>query len=119
MIGLALLFNLLDIISGFIKPLINKQGLNSTKMRDGIVKKCAWIVAYALGLALIYTQKFIDFPFAEEILKAICLYAILTEVVSIIENIVEMNPDISPIILKKIIGYKEGENNELQDGKGM
>lgn len=74
---------LVDILSGYIKAVINKN-IDSTKMRDGILKKCAEILCILLGFV---------FKFAfnlDSILYGISIYLIVMELVSILENLNDM-----------------------------
>lgn len=74
---------LVDILSGYIKAVITKN-IDSTKMRDGILKKCAEILCILLGFV---------FKFAfnlDSILYGISIYLIVMELVSILENLNDM-----------------------------
>ena len=103
-IGIALGFNLLDFATGMVKGVKSDGGLNSTKLRDGLFKKVGFIFCYLLAFLINYAGHYIDLHIPVDLLPVICAYAILTETVSIIENISEINPDILPDVLKKLIG---------------
>lgn len=107
MITIALAFNLLDIVSGVISALKSGEGLKSSKLRDGIFKKAGFILLYLLSWGLDFSRTYIDIPINIDILPVIIVYVVLTEIVSVIENIAEINPDILPEKIKKIIGITE------------
>lgn len=105
---LALVFNGLDIITGIIGAIRDGEQIKSSKLRDGLFKKVGFIFCYALAIAINYAETFLTLPFGVDLVPIICTYAIVTEVVSIIENISKINPDILPDKLKELIGYNEG-----------
>lgn len=105
----ALVFNGLDLVTGVVGALREGEQIKSNKLRDGLFKKVGFIFCYALGIAINYAETYLTLPFDVDLVPVICTYAIITEVVSIIENISKINSDILPDKLKALIGYKEGE----------
>lgn len=105
----ALVFNGLDLVTGIVGALREGEQIKSNKLRDGLFKKVGFIFCYALGFAINYAETYLTLPFGVDLVPVICIYAIITEVVSIIENISKINNDILPDKLKDLIGYKEGE----------
>ena len=105
----ALVFNGLDLVTGIVGALREGEQIKSNKLRDGLFKKVGFIFCYALGIAINYAETYLNLPFGVDLVPVICTYAIITEVVSIIENISKINSDILPDKLKELIGYKEGE----------
>lgn len=104
----ALVFNGLDLITGIIGAIRDGEQIKSSKLRDGLFKKVGFIFCYTLAIVINYAKTFLTLPFGVDLVPVICTYAIVTEVVSIIENISKINPDILPDKLKELIGYKEG-----------
>lgn len=104
----ALVFNGLDLVTGIVGALREGEQIKSSKLRDGLFKKVGFVFCYALGVLINYTETFLTLPFGVDLVPVICTYAIITEVVSIIENISKINSDILPDKLKALIGYKEG-----------
>ncbi len=104
----ALVFNGLDLITGIVGAIRDGEQIKSSKLRDGLFKKVGFIFCYALGIVINYAETFLVLPFGVDLVPVICTYAILTEVVSIIENISKINHDILPDKLKSLIGYNEG-----------
>lgn len=105
----ALVFNGLDIITGIIGAIRDGEQIKSNKLRDGLFKKVGFIFCYILGIAINYAETYLTLPFGIDLVPVICTYAIITEVVSIIENISKINPDILPEKLKELIGYNGGK----------
>lgn len=104
----ALVFNGLDLITGIVGAIRDGEQIKSSKLRDGLFKKVGFVFCYALGIAINYAESYLTLPFGVDLVPVICTYAIVTEVVSIIENISKINPDILPDKLKELIGYNEG-----------
>lgn len=105
---LALVFNGLDLITGIVGAIRDGEQIKSSKLRDGLFKKVGFIFCYMLGIVINYAETFLTLPYGVDLVPVICTYAIVTEVVSIIENISKINPDILPDKLKELIGYNEG-----------
>lgn len=105
----ALVFNGLDLVTGIVGAIRNGEQIKSSKLRDGLFKKVGFIFCYTLGVLINYAGNLLSLPFGVDLVPVICTYAIITEVVSIIENISKINSDILPDKLKELIGYNGGE----------
>lgn len=101
---IALAFNGLDFLTGMVKGWKTTSGLNSTKLRDGLFKKIGFVLCYLLAYLINYAGHYIDLGVNVNLLPIVCGYVILTEIVSIIENISEINENLVPDVLKKLIG---------------
>lgn len=75
-----LIFMLVDIITGVIQAVINKN-LDSQKMREGLLRKLGLILIIILGFIIRYA---FNIPI---ISKAIVIYILLMETLSILENL--------------------------------
>lgn len=96
-------FIVLDILTGLIKALKNKQ-YNSTTMRKGLYHKCGSLLCIVFSALVDFSQRYIDIGVSLPILNVVCAYIILMEITSIVENICELNPDIMP---DKLLQYFE------------
>lgn len=105
----SLVFNGLDLITGIIGAIRDGEQIKSSKLRDGLFKKVGFVFCYALGVLINYAENLLTLPFGVNLVPIICSYAIITEVVSIIENISKINSDILPDKLKELIGYNGGK----------
>ena len=93
-----LLFNLGDIITGYLQAVINNN-VQSSIMREGLMHKCGMILCLMLGFV-------VQFAFGLTIVsKVIAIYIIIMEVVSIYENLKKMG--IEFIDIKNL--FKKGE----------
>ena len=92
---IALIFNGLDLVTGIISAIKDKD-IQSAKLRDGLFKKVGFMLCYFVAWLVDTEGELIGFKFGVEILPIIILYACTTELVSILENISKINPDILP-----------------------
>ena len=102
-----------DIITGIIKALYN-DGLNSTYLRKGLFHKLSELIAVVGAYLLEYGIQYIYIGVDVPLLKATTAYICLMELVSIIENLSEVNPILGKFFkpyLEKL-KTKGEENNE-------
>lgn len=107
---IALVFNALDLATGIITALKNHD-IKSSKLRDGLFKKVGFILCYVIAWLVDNEGYLIGFQIGVAVLPVIVLYVCTTELVSIIENICKLNPDLLPSKLMIIfhISNKDGE----------
>lgn len=105
-VGVALVFNAIDIVSGIIAGIKNKN-IQSSKLRDGLFKKVGFIFCYVLAWLVDTQGSLIGFQISVEILPIIILYVCTTELVSIIENICKINPDLLPDKLMSLFNIQK------------
>lgn len=98
---IALVFNALDLITGIITAIKDKD-IRSSKLRDGLFKKVGFILCYFVAWLIDNEGSLIGFQLGTTILPIIILYVCTTELVSILENICKINPDILPEKLMEI-----------------
>lgn len=103
---IALVFNALDLITGIITAVKNKD-IQSAKLRDGLFKKVGFMLCYFVAWLVDTQGTIIGFQFGISILPIIILYACTTELVSILENICKINPDILPEKLMELFHISE------------
>lgn len=94
-IVVALFFNALDLLTGIITAIKNKN-IKSSKLRDGLFKKVGFLICYFLALMIDTEGSLIGFQIVTPILPIVILYTCTTELVSILENISKINPDLLP-----------------------
>lgn len=98
---------LLDILSGFAAA-AKAQEVKSSKMRDGFWHKAGWLGCIVLVMTLqvfapVFARYTGDVPGVGGALAAVCgvgvgaisIYIVLTEIVSIVENLCKLNPAIA------------------------
>ena len=108
---IALVFNGLDLITGIISAIKNKD-IQSAKLRDGLFKKVGFILCYFVAWLVDTQGTKIGFHFGVSILPIIILYVCATELMSILENICKINSDILPEKLMKIFHISDIKKEE-------
>ena len=103
---IALVFNALDLITGIITAVKNKD-IQSAKLRDGFFKKVGFMLCYFVAWLVDTQSSRIGFQVGISILPIIILYVCTTELVSILENICKINPDILPEKLMELFHISE------------
>lgn len=109
---IALVFNAFDLVSGIVAA-VREKNLQSSKLRDGLFKKVGFIFCYALSWLIDEKGYLVGFHFDVSFQLIIVTYIVGTELVSIIENISKINPDLLPDKLKSLFHIndsKKGDN---------
>lgn len=107
----VLVFIVLDVVTGMMKAFMKKE-LNSTVMRNGLFHKSAFLLAIAFSYACEYGMMYLELGFTMPIVAAVCIYICLTETVSILENLGEMNPELANKKFMKLFASNKGSENE-------
>lgn len=85
----------MDLLTGLIGG-IKEHNIQSSKMRDGLFKKLGFLLCYAMAYLIDTYGATVGFSINFDILPVVITYAVGTEVISIIENIHRINPDLLP-----------------------
>ena len=81
-----------------------KHEWKSSEMRKGLYHKFGSIMLVVLAYLIDYAQKYVDLGFRVPIAAGVCVYIILMELGSIVENIGKINPDLLPDKVRAILG---------------
>lgn len=92
--AIVLAFILMDIITGIAQAAKNKT-LDSSKMRDGLFHKIGFMFAVVLSCLCEYAMIWLDLGFDIPMIGGVCTFICLTELVSILENIALLAPELS------------------------
>ena len=113
-VKLALAFMAIDVFTGVLKAVKNKE-LNSTKAREGIYKKASFILFIAFGYLADYAVDYVNMGFNLPAAATICTLVIITEAISVLENLGQINPDLVKLVapfLSALNKKEEGEHIE-------
>lgn len=113
-VKLALAFMVIDVFTGVLKAVKNKD-LNSTKAREGIYKKASFILFIAFGYLADYAMDYVNMGFNLPAAATICTLIIVTEAISVLENLGQINPDLVKLVapfLSALNKKEEGEHIE-------
>lgn len=117
---ITLIMIVLDLLSGFIGA-IKEKNIQSEKLRQGLWHKAGFIGLIVLAYIVQYASIRLDLGFEVPTVLAVCIYIIITEAISIFENLCILNPDIvnSPLgsIFHNTEKVKEAKKLEAQNEK--
>ena len=128
--GLVAAVVILDLITGVIAAVVTGEGLSSQKAFKGVLKKATLFLALIFGtfldLFVPYAVKHVNISLPEGLLfsSVICVYIVVTECISIIENIFRCHDGALPKWLEKLFaGAKDkldkgGDDNDESAGNG-
>lgn len=93
---------LLDFISGFAKA-VYTHSVASSKMRDGLFHKFAYVLVIAICILFDYAQAKVNLGIHVPLVLIACGYIIITDTVSFVENICACNPQIARMRVIKVL----------------
>ncbi|WP_422118781.1 phage holin family protein [Gardnerella sp. DNF00476] len=93
---------LFDFISGFAKALYT-HSVASSKMRDGLFHKFAYVLVVAICILFDYAQAKVNLGTHVPLVSIACGYIILTDTVSFFENLTAFNLQIANMRVVKVI----------------
>ena len=104
-------FIILDVVSGFSQACVNKT-VDSSIMRQGLWHKSAYVLTIFVALLCEYSTIYMDLGFTVPLTVPVCIFICTTELVSILENIARINPDIAG---SKLFDYFSQNRNRRRD----
>lgn len=110
-VKLALAFMMIDVVTGLLKAVKNKE-LNSTKAREGIYKKASFILFIAFGYLADYAMDYVNMGFNLPAATTICTLVIVTEAISVLENLGKINPDLVKLVAPFLSALNNKERGE-------
>lgn len=110
-VKLALAFMAIDVFTGVLKAVKNKE-LNSTKAREGIYKKASFILFIAFGYLADYAMDYVDMGFNLPAAVTICTLIVVTEAISVLENLGKINPDLVKLVAPFLSALNKKEEGE-------
>lgn len=99
---------IIDLVLGYIKAWKNND-VSSAKMREGVIHKVTYFVEIGLCLILDYVAQYMDIgvSVANGFYIVVVTWVFLTEVTSIIENLIAINPKLEESPLAHFFAKKE------------
>lgn len=104
----------LDVVVGFAGAVRNKD-VQSAKLRDGLWHKAGFVGLIALAYVIQYATLYADLGFEVPAVMAVCVYAIVTEVVSVFENLCGLNPE----LVNSPLGAIFAKTPKVEDVEGV
>ncbi len=113
---IAFCFVCFDYITGLYKAGATHH-FSSKIMRQGLWHKAGLVLMMCAGFMVDYAQRFVDMGMEVPVGGSVCVYIILMELVSALENICEGNPDIMPDKLCQLFGVHVGEEEKPHENQ--
>lgn len=105
------IFIILDIATGLSQAAFNKT-IDSKILRNGMFHKLSYIFAIVLALSLEYACNYMELGFECKVLIPLAIYIVITEAVSVLENIMRINPELSESPLFKLLSSTQNRRSE-------
>ncbi len=83
----------LDVVFGFAGA-IKQKDVQSSKLRDGLWHKAGFVGLIGLAYVIQYAAAHAELGFEVPSVMAVCVYVIVTETVSVFENLCVLNPNL-------------------------
>lgn len=111
-IALACVMMVSDVVVGFISAAINNN-LNSTKMRNGLLRKVLILILIFVCLAIeVGISHSVALPYDIPTCEVVCGYVVIMELVSVLENIAKGYPELRDSALFKLFNLENKDNGE-------
>lgn len=94
LVVIACVFMVLDLVTGFCAAVKNHE-VQSTKMKQGLWHKCGFMLAIVFGVMCEYAMNYVDLGFTIPVQVAVCTFIIIIEIMSIIENLGKLSPELA------------------------
>ena len=112
-IVIVLAFILLDVVSGLVRAFAT-TGFDSSVMRQGFFHKLGELLSVALCVVADVSMPRLDIPVDVDFSAACCVYLVIMEIGSILENIGAINPELRDPLSKIFAKLKGSETDETK-----
>lgn len=113
-IGIVFLLVLIDYVTGVVNAIMHGE-LSSKTMREGLGHKFTYLAVICVALIVEYGSDYINLGIELPVFIPTCAGICLTEITSIIENCVKINPELSSSNILDIFNINNKENNSKED----
>lgn len=113
-IGIVFLLILIDYATGVVNAGMHGE-LSSEKMREGLGHKFTYLAIICVALIIEYGSGYIDLALELPAFIPTCVGICLTEITSIMENCIKINPELNHSNILNIFKVKRKENNDKED----
>lgn len=103
----------LDLATGFAGA-VKTNTVKSCRMRDGLWHKAGFVGMITLAYILQYAAAVADLGITVPAVSAVCIFVILTEAVSVLENLCILNPQIANSPIGKVFSEVGSNNGEVE-----
>lgn len=108
----------MDIVSGFVGAIV-RGNVSSTKMREGLGHKAMLVLLVVLAVMVqAFTLHIGDMGWTVPLILPVCIYIVVMEVASVVENIVDAYPELKDTQLVKLFERSTSESDSSDENKG-
>ena len=97
----------LDVATG-LAGAVKTGTVQSGKMREGLWHKAGFVGMIACAYLLEYVANVADLGVSVPAVSAVCVFVVVTEAVSVVENLCVLNPQIADSPVGKMFGERDG-----------
>lgn len=108
----ALILMVLDIVTGICKA-VKEGNVSSTKLKKGLWNKAGFVGAILLSIICEEIVANFDIDLDIPLCGAVCIYICITEIISIVENLCEISPQLEKLF-KNILAKKDEADIEVE-----
>lgn len=112
-IVIVLVFILLDVVSGLAKA-VATTGFDSSVMRQGFFHKLGELLSVALCVVVDESLPRLGVPVEVDFSSVCCVYLVIMEIGSVLENIGVINPELRDPLSKIFAKLKGSETDETK-----
>lgn len=114
MCGAVLIFILLDIVSGYGAALKNSN-VSSSKMREGIFKKCGSVLVMLCAVAVEHMGSYVGIAdsITDAVVYGVCALLVVMELTSVLENACKLNPDLPVARFFDLFGLTHEDTEDI------
>ena len=109
--GFVVAFIVLDIVSGFAKAVATKT-ISSAVVSNGLYKKLGYVLIMLLAYLCDAALNYYDFGITVPVFMAVCSYITFGEIVSVLENVSVINPNLPFAKFLAIFGIEDEYDEE-------
>lgn len=113
-IGIVFLLVLIDYITGVVNAIMHGE-LSSERMRQGLGHKFSYLAIICVALIVEYGSDYINLGFELPVFIPVCAGICLTEITSITENCIKINPELSQSNILNIFKVNKKESDSKED----
>ena len=109
-----LVFIIMDYVTGVINAVMHGK-LSSTKMREGLGNKFAYLCVFFIAWFIDFEMEHIDIGFHSTLTPLVTVGIVFIELSSIIENIGKINPKLKNAPFMNIFSQNDNQPNHKED----
>lgn len=113
-IGIVFLLVLIDYMTGVVNAIMHGE-LSSKKMREGLGHKFTYLAVICVALIVEYGSDYINLGVELPVFIPVCAGICLTEITSIMENCVKINPELAKSNILNIFKVDKKESDSKED----